>query len=116
VITLYYQEELNLKEIGAVLGVSESRVCQIQGQSVLRLRARLAEWLEPGTTVRKSGQAGLQRRSAKIPSEPEGRSPARTSLDNWPPRPPLASKAGAVDLLRTHRAIRKPEADAHSHS
>ena len=41
VLSLYYEQELNLKEIGAVLGVSESRVCQIHGQAVLRLRARL---------------------------------------------------------------------------
>lgn len=41
VLSLYYQDELNLKEIGAVLGVSESRVCQIHGQAVLRLRGRL---------------------------------------------------------------------------
>lgn len=43
VMVLYYDEELNLREIGAVLGISESRVCQIHGQAVLRLRARLAE-------------------------------------------------------------------------
>jgi len=41
VLSLYYEQELNLKEIGAVLGVSESRVCQIHGQAVLRLRGRL---------------------------------------------------------------------------
>jgi RNA polymerase sigma factor for flagellar operon FliA len=46
VLALYYDEELNLKEIGAVIGVSESRVSQIMSQSTLRLRARLAEWLE----------------------------------------------------------------------
>ncbi|GGX80000.1 RNA polymerase sigma factor FliA [Litchfieldella qijiaojingensis] len=40
---LYYQEELNLKEIGAVLGVSESRVCQLHSQAVSRLRAKLAD-------------------------------------------------------------------------
>ena len=44
VMSLYYEQELNLKEIGAVLGVSESRVCQIHGQAVLRLRARLKDW------------------------------------------------------------------------
>lgn len=38
---LYYQEDLNLKEIGAVLGVSESRVCQLHSQAVSRLRAML---------------------------------------------------------------------------
>ena len=41
VVSLYYEQELNLKEIGAVLGVSESRVCQIHGQAMLRLRGRL---------------------------------------------------------------------------
>lgn len=40
---LYYQEDLNLKEIGAVLGVSESRVCQLHSQAVVRLRAALAD-------------------------------------------------------------------------
>jgi RNA polymerase sigma factor for flagellar operon FliA len=44
VMSLYYEQELNLKEIGAVLGVSESRVCQIHGQAVIRLRAQLAGW------------------------------------------------------------------------
>ena len=44
---LYYEQEMNLKEIGAVMGVSESRVCQIHGQALVRLRARLAEWLTP---------------------------------------------------------------------
>ena len=44
VLALYYDEELNLREIGAVLGVSESRVCQIHGQAMIRLRARLQDW------------------------------------------------------------------------
>jgi len=48
VMSLYYEQELNLKEIGAVLGVSESRVCQIHGQAIVRLRARLGDWREYG--------------------------------------------------------------------
>jgi RNA polymerase sigma factor for flagellar operon FliA len=44
VMSLYYQDELNLKEIGRVLGVSESRVCQLHGQALTRLKARLADW------------------------------------------------------------------------
>jgi RNA polymerase sigma factor for flagellar operon FliA len=45
VMALYYDEELNLREIGEVLGVSESRVCQIHGQALIRLRARMSEWV-----------------------------------------------------------------------
>lgn len=45
VMSLYYDEELNLKEIGEVLGVSESRVCQIHGQALTRLRARLQDFV-----------------------------------------------------------------------
>lgn len=44
VLSLYYEQEMNLREIGAVLSISESRVCQIHGQAMLRLRARLGEW------------------------------------------------------------------------
>lgn len=44
VMALYYDEELNLREIGSVLGVSESRVSQIHSQAVLRLQARMHEW------------------------------------------------------------------------
>ncbi|HEX4024319.1 MAG TPA: RNA polymerase sigma factor FliA [Steroidobacteraceae bacterium] len=44
VLSLYYEQELNLKEIGAVLKVTESRVCQLHGQALLRLKALLAEW------------------------------------------------------------------------
>jgi RNA polymerase sigma factor for flagellar operon FliA len=46
VIAMYYDEELNLREIGQVLGVSESRVCQIHSQAAMRLRARLEDWLQ----------------------------------------------------------------------
>lgn len=48
VMSLYYDEELNLKEIGEVLGVSESRICQIHGQALVRLRARLQDWVATG--------------------------------------------------------------------
>jgi RNA polymerase sigma factor for flagellar operon FliA len=46
---LYYEEEMNLKEIGAVMGVSESRVSQLHTQAVARLRASLREqaWTGP---------------------------------------------------------------------
>lgn len=44
VITLYYYEGLTLKEIGAILNISESRVSQIHTKAVFRLRGRLARW------------------------------------------------------------------------
>jgi RNA polymerase sigma factor for flagellar operon FliA len=47
VLSMYYDEDMNLREIGEVLEVSESRVCQIHGQALVRLRARLTEWLTP---------------------------------------------------------------------
>jgi RNA polymerase sigma factor for flagellar operon FliA len=43
VLTLYYYEGLTLGEIGEVLGVTESRVCQIHTKAVLQLRSKLAE-------------------------------------------------------------------------
>ncbi|HEX3792714.1 MAG TPA: FliA/WhiG family RNA polymerase sigma factor [Pseudonocardiaceae bacterium] len=43
VVTLYYFENLTLAEIGRVLGVTESRVCQLHTRAVLRLRAKLTE-------------------------------------------------------------------------
>jgi RNA polymerase sigma factor for flagellar operon FliA len=46
VMSLYYSDGLNLKEIGAVLDVPESRACQLHGQALTRLRARLANWRE----------------------------------------------------------------------
>lgn len=44
VLSLYYDEELNLREIGEVLNVSESRVSQIHTQAMLRLKAKLSAW------------------------------------------------------------------------
>lgn len=46
VMGLYYDEEFNLREIGEILGVSEGRVCQIHGQALVRLRARMTSWVD----------------------------------------------------------------------
>ena len=45
VMSLYYEEELNLRETGEVLGVSESRVCQIHSQALVRLKSRMQDWI-----------------------------------------------------------------------
>lgn len=44
VLSLYYDQELNLKEIGQILDVSESRISQIHSQAALRLRSKLKDW------------------------------------------------------------------------
>src|SRR5207249_11208927 len=49
VVTLYYYEELTLRAIGEVLGVTESRVSQLHTKAILRLKARLS-----GSTTRAS--------------------------------------------------------------
>ncbi len=54
-ITLYYYEELTLREIGEVLGVTESRVSQLHTKAILRLKGKLHGSLErprPTATVR----------------------------------------------------------------
>ena len=44
-VALYYESELNLREIGGVLNVSESRVSQLLSQAHIRLRARMKDWV-----------------------------------------------------------------------
>ena len=72
VLSLYYDEEMNLREIGEVIEVSESRVCQIHGQALVRLRARLAEWLHsrPSPWISSASSASCLRwsRSSAVPS------------------------------------------------
>ena len=59
VLALYYYEELTMKEVGAVLGVGESRVSQIHSMALVRLRARLSELSVGGkVTERAAGAAG----------------------------------------------------------
>ncbi len=41
---MYYEQDMNLKEIGAVMGVSESRICQLHSQAVARLRTKMKPW------------------------------------------------------------------------
>lgn len=44
VMSLYYDDELNFREIGEILVVTESRICQLHGQALLRIKSRMSEW------------------------------------------------------------------------
>ena len=44
VMSLYYHDELNFREIGEVLDVTESRICQLHGQAMVRIKARMSDW------------------------------------------------------------------------
>ena len=56
-MALYYEQELNLREIGEVMGVTESRVCQLHSQAIARLRANVLGELPAGKKRRK-GEGG----------------------------------------------------------
>ena len=43
-MSMYYEQDMNLKEIAVVLGVTESRICQLHSQSIARLRSKLRQW------------------------------------------------------------------------
>lgn len=53
---LYYEQELNLKEIGEVLGVTESRVCQLHSQAIHRLRAQVLGEHQPTLKTKGKGR------------------------------------------------------------
>jgi len=61
VMSLYYEEELNLREIGEVLGVTESRVCQLHSQAIARLRAHV---------LGEDGKPKSAKRRGRPPSKP----------------------------------------------
>ena len=48
VMSLYYDDELNFREIGEILDVTESRICQLHGQALLRIKSRMSEWSNHG--------------------------------------------------------------------
>ena len=43
-MSLYYDDELNFREIGEILDVTESRICQLHGQALLRIKSRMSAW------------------------------------------------------------------------
>ena len=43
-MSLYYDDELNFREIGEVLEVTESRICQLHGQALIRIKTKMSDW------------------------------------------------------------------------
>jgi RNA polymerase sigma factor for flagellar operon FliA len=71
-MALYYEEDLNLREIGEVLGVTESRVCQLHSQAIARLRAAVSgEVIEVAKKAAKSSvtDAGRSRAGGRKPRD-----------------------------------------------
>ncbi len=82
VVALYYYENLTLREIGEVLGVTESRVSQLHTKAVLRLRSKLAGELELNWAGRHMGDlphARMRPRSAHAPRRRNARMRLRPS-------------------------------------
>ena len=57
-MALYYEQELNLREIGEVMGVTESRVCQLHTQAIARLRSQFTGELPAAKQRRKEKSVG----------------------------------------------------------
>ena len=57
-IELYYHEGLNMKEVGAVLGITESRVCQLHSQAASRLRSALRKRIHARTPLVANSRTG----------------------------------------------------------
>jgi len=62
ILSMYYERGMNMKEIGAAMGVTESRVCQLHSESCARLRGALADSLRPGERFPKKKRARRGRR------------------------------------------------------
>jgi RNA polymerase sigma factor for flagellar operon FliA len=57
-MALYYEQDLNLREIGEVMGVTESRVCQLHSQAIARLRTQIAGEVPKAAKRRKEKASG----------------------------------------------------------
>ncbi|MDR1314868.1 MAG: sigma-70 family RNA polymerase sigma factor, partial [Deltaproteobacteria bacterium] len=105
VVTLYYHEELTMKEIGQVMGYTESRISQIHTKSVVRLRGRLSRYFEHrGRGVLKAGAAketkGAKRGPKKREPQPAEPGPGAVAApENAVPGPAASAAAGASAVV-----------------
>ena len=103
VVALYYYENLTLREIGEVLGVTESRISQLHTKAVLRLRSRLATETDalPGRRLRGHGGAAARARAGGPPRRRAARAPTGTVAGRVSSTRKSASKATASTNTRT---------------
>jgi RNA polymerase sigma factor for flagellar operon FliA len=83
VLNLYYYEELTLKEIGDVLDISESRVCQIHTKAVLRLKGRIHHYTKTISINRLTSElheARTKKSSESKPKTSDSKEPADTAV------------------------------------
>ncbi len=92
VVTLYYYEELTLREIGEVLGVTESRVSQLHTKAILRLKARLSSSMARQVKTRPA--ATRRARPARAPRFSSRRSARRPACRDARRTPAPACSAG----------------------
>ncbi len=79
VLSLYYFEELTFKEIGKALDISESRVCQIHGRSVVSLQALM----NGDSSTKKRGRPSKQEKSRPVNSKKDPEPPTHPTLDRY---------------------------------
>jgi RNA polymerase sigma factor FliA len=103
VMGLYYERELNLREIGEVLGVGESRVCQLHSHAIVRLRARFKDTLGliPG------GGKGRSKTASMTPNQRDETAPAPRVV-----QPAVRKAAGGATSSRVAAAPAKARAAA----
>jgi RNA polymerase sigma factor for flagellar operon FliA len=103
VMSMYYEQDMNLKEIAAVLGVTESRVCQLHSQSIARLRAKMRSQRERaaapdpdpgGADAMPQGRRGLRAKPAAAGNPTTPRPPAADLTK--PVRPGLPGPPGGL--------------------
>gem|GEM_PF-23734 len=80
IMALYYEQDLNLREIGAVMGVTESRVCQLHAQAVARLRAALVGAQGALTHAKRRGRKTVQTRAGGANLDPATANGGRHTL------------------------------------
>lgn len=80
IVGFYYDQEMNLREIGLIMGISESRTCQVLSQALNRLRANLDEWSAVPKRERQEANYGYREAASAIKEQTQHNLSKRKSL------------------------------------